>query len=118
MNIPGSCSCGLESVRGRDSKRQNSKKFKQSLNLEQNKVISFPKFCLTLGDASYTLYLIHFPMMLLMNKLPQIMGYTITANQEVLYSYFIIICIIIASIFVHKWIEKPLAKRLSMILNS
>ena len=88
------------------------------LNLEQNEVISFPKFCLTLGDASYTLYLIHFPMMLLMNKLPQIMGYTITANQEVLYSYFIIICIIITSIFVHKWIEKPLAKRLSMILNS
>ena len=88
------------------------------LNLEQNEVISFPKFCLTLGDASYTLYLIHFPMMLLMNKLPQIMGYTITSDQEVLYSYFIIICIIIASIFVHKWIEKPLAKRLSMILNS
>ena len=88
------------------------------LNLEQNEVISFPKFCLTLGDASYTLYLIHFPMMLLMNKLPQIMGYTITANQEVLYSYFIIICIIITSIFVHKWIEKPLAKRLNMMLNS
>ena len=88
------------------------------LNLEQNGAISFPKFCLTLGDASYALYLIHFPMMLLMNKIPQIMGYTITASQEVLYSCFIIICIIITSIYVHKWIEKPLAKRLNMIINS
>ena len=88
------------------------------LNLEQNEVISFPKFCLTLGDASYALYLIHFPMMLLMNKIPLIMGFTITASQEVLYSCFIIITIVITSIYVHKWIEKPLAKRFNIILNS
>ena len=88
------------------------------LNLEQNEAISFPKFFLTLGDASYVLYLIHFPMMLLMNKLPQIIGYTITANQEVLYSCFIIISIIITSIYVHKWIEKPLTKKLNLTLNS
>jgi len=86
------------------------------LNLEQNETISFPKFFITLGDASYVLYLIHFPMMLLMNKLPQITGYTITANQEILYSCFIIICIVITSINVHKWIEKPLTKKLNTLL--
>ena len=87
------------------------------LNLEKNEAISFPKFSLTLGDASYALYLIHFPMMLLMNKLPQILGYNLTANQEVLYSYFIIISIIFTSIYVHKWIEMPVAKKLNGFLK-
>ncbi len=88
------------------------------LNLEENGMISFPKFSIILGNSSYALYLIHFPMMLLMNKLPQIMGYTITASQEVLYSCFIIISIVLTSIYVHKWIEKPLAKRLNTLLKS
>ncbi|MEA5457538.1 acyltransferase [Arcicella sp. LKC2W] len=80
------------------------------LNLEKNGFISFPKLFLTLGDSSYALYLIHFPMMLLMNKIPQMLGYQFTAIQEINYSYFIIISIVITSIFVHKWIEKPIAK--------
>jgi exopolysaccharide production protein ExoZ len=80
------------------------------LNLEKNQAISIPKFWILLGDASYSLYLIHFPIMLLMNKLPQIVGYTLTANQEVNYSYFIILTIIVSSIIVHKYIEKPLSK--------
>jgi peptidoglycan/LPS O-acetylase OafA/YrhL len=88
------------------------------LNLEYNKAISFPKFTLTLGDASYALYLIHFPMMLLMNKFPQILGYNISANQEVWYSYFVIVMIIISSILVHKWIEMPVAKKLNSLLES
>ena len=87
------------------------------LNLEQNKAISFPKFTLTLGDASYTLYLIHFPMMLLMNKIPQILNYNITEYQEIWYSYFIIISIVISSIYVHKWIEIPIAKKLNSLLK-
>ena len=87
------------------------------LNLEQNKAISFPKFTLNLGDASYALYLIHFPMMLLMNKIPQILGYTFTSNQEVWYSYFIIISIVFLSVFVHKWVEMPVAKKLNGLLK-
>jgi len=83
------------------------------LNLEKNNAIHFPKFTIILGDASYALYLVHFPMMLLLNKLPQILGYNFSANQEVYYSYLIIILVIITSIFVHKWIEKPLSSRLS-----
>lgn len=86
------------------------------LNLEKNNSISFPKFTIILGDASYALYLIHFPMMLFLNKLPQILGFNFSANQEVWYSYFIIISIIIASIFVHKWVEKPVAKKLNDLL--
>ena len=80
------------------------------LNLEKEGFISFPKLFLTLGDSSYALYLIHFPMMLLMNKIPQMLGYQFTATQEINYSYFIIISIVITSFFVHKWIEKPIAK--------
>jgi exopolysaccharide production protein ExoZ len=80
------------------------------LNLEKDGIISFPKIFLMLGDASYALYLIHFPMMLLMNKIPQMLGYKFTATQEINYSYLIIISIVITSFFVHKWIEKPIAK--------
>ena len=80
------------------------------LNLEKNDAITIPKFWILLGDASYVLYLIHFPIMLLMNKLPQIFGYNFTANQEINYSYLIILTIIISSIIVHKYIEKPLSK--------
>lgn len=80
------------------------------LNLEKQGAISFPKLFIMLGDSSYALYLIHFPMMLLMNKIPQMLGHQFTASQEINYSYFIIISIVITSFFVHKWIEKPIAK--------
>jgi hypothetical protein len=86
------------------------------LNLEKNKAISFPRFTILLGDASYALYLIHFPMMLLLNKIPQILGFTFSGSAEVWYSYFIIFSIVITSIFVHKWVEKPVAKKLNSIL--
>ena len=87
------------------------------LNLEKNDAIKIPKFWVLLGDASYVLYLIHFPIMLLMNKLPQIFGYTFTANQEINYSYFIILTIIFVSVIVHKYIEKPLSKSLGKLIN-
>jgi peptidoglycan/LPS O-acetylase OafA/YrhL len=80
------------------------------LNLEKNKVLKIPSWGITLGDASYALYLIHFPMMLLLNKIPQILGYTFSAQQEVNYSYFIIFLIVISSLIIHKFIEKPLSK--------
>ncbi|MDZ7897053.1 MAG: acyltransferase [Arcicella sp.] len=87
------------------------------LNLEKNEAISIPKFWILLGDSSYSLYLIHFPIMLLMNKLPQILEYSFTANQEVFYSYFIILTIIFSSIIVHKYIEKPLSKSVGKLID-
>ena len=87
------------------------------LNLEKNQAISISKFWILLGDSSYSLYLIHFPIMLLMNKLPQILGYSLTANQEVNYSYFIILTIIMSSIMVHKYIEKPLSKSVGRLMG-
>ena len=87
------------------------------LNLENNHAISFPKFTLTLGDASYALYLIHFPMMLFMNKLPELFGFTLVDSQEIWYSYFIIISIVIASVWVHKWVEIPISKKLINLLS-
>ena len=87
------------------------------LNLEKNQAISISRFWILLGDASYSLYLIHFPIMLLMNKLPQILGYSFTANQEINYSYFIILTIIISSLIVHKYIEKPLSKSVGRLMS-
>jgi exopolysaccharide production protein ExoZ len=80
------------------------------LHLEKNGFIKFHHIWIEMGNASYALYLIHFPMMLLMNKIPRIVGYRFNAQQEIIYSYFIIICIVFTSIYVHKWIEKPLSK--------
>jgi exopolysaccharide production protein ExoZ len=80
------------------------------LNLEKNKSIKIPSFFVTLGDSSYVLYLIHFPMLLFLNKIPQLLGKTLNAQQEIIYSYFMIGFIVCAGIFVHKLIEKPLAK--------
>ncbi len=88
------------------------------LNLEKNQAISFPNFIIILGDASYALYLIHFPMMLFMNKMPQILGFSLNGNQEILYSYFIMTTIIFTSIFVHKWIEIPVAKRFNNLIDN
>ncbi|MEA5258958.1 acyltransferase [Arcicella aquatica] len=82
------------------------------LNLEANKAIIIPKFTILLGDASYVLYLIHFPMLLLLNKIPSIIGSTLSVNQTVYYNYLIGIMIILASIVMHKMIEKPLSKYL------
>jgi exopolysaccharide production protein ExoZ len=87
------------------------------LNLEKNRSISFHKFWILLGDASYSLYLIHFPTMLFMNKLPQILGYSLSANQEVNYSYFIILTIIVLSIIIHKFVEKPLSKSIGKMIT-
>jgi exopolysaccharide production protein ExoZ len=80
------------------------------LNLEKNHGLRFSKFLIMLGDASYVLYLIHFPMMLLLNKIPVLLGYSFSINTEIYYSYFIIISIVITSIYIHKWVEKPLNK--------
>ena len=83
------------------------------LNLEQQQKISIANFWILLGDASYALYLIHFPMILLLNKLPSLFGYVLNGNEELMFSYFIIILIVLTGIFVHKFIEKPLSKFIS-----
>jgi len=82
------------------------------LNLEANATIIVPKFTILLGDASYVLYLIHFPMLLLLNKMPSILGSTLSATQTVFYNYVIGILILLVSILIHKMIEKPLSKYL------
>jgi exopolysaccharide production protein ExoZ len=80
------------------------------LNLEKNYGMTFLKFFVILGDASYVLYLIHFPMMLLLNKIPILLGHSFSLNIEIYFSCFIIIAIVFTSIYLHKWVEKPLNK--------
>jgi peptidoglycan/LPS O-acetylase OafA/YrhL len=88
------------------------------LNLEANQAINIPKFSITLGDASYVLYLIHFPMLLLMNKIPMIVGLVLTDVETIWYNYFIIIVIVVVSIIIHKLVEKPLSKYLLVLSKS
>lgn len=82
------------------------------LNIEANGTFFVPKFAILLGDVSYVLYLIHFPMLLLLNKIPSILGSTLSANQTVFYNYLIGIMILITSIVIHKMVEKPLSRYL------
>ncbi len=88
------------------------------LNLENNQAIRIPSFTITLGDASYVLYLIHFPLLLLMNKIPSIIGWEVSNLVAVLYNIFIIIITVLISIFIHKKIEKPLSKYLLTITKA
>lgn len=88
------------------------------LNLEKNEAIKIPSFTITLGDASYVLYLIHFPMLLLMNKLPFVFGLDLSHSTIIWYNIFIIIITVLMSIFIHKKIEKPLSKYLSTITKA
>ncbi len=78
------------------------------LNLEKNHRMTFLNFFVLLGDSSYVLYLIHFPAMLLLNKIPSLLGNSLSFVNETFYSFFIIFLIVLTSIYLHKWIEKPL----------
>ncbi len=82
------------------------------LSLEINNVVTWPKVTILLGDASYVLYLIHFPILLFLNKIPAIFGRTLSASQVVFYNYFVGMIILLLSIYIHRMIEKPLSKYL------
>lgn len=76
------------------------------------------KFLNLIGDASYSLYLIHYPLISILAKIALVLGLAKFEFNGALVSYFGIfaICIVIA-IMLHKFIEKPILKYLHMKLK-
>ncbi|MBN3788767.1 acyltransferase [Burkholderia sp. Ac-20353] len=66
----------------------------------------------TLGDASYALYLLHFPIISVMCKIAIKIGLTGTAGAVISYLPILASCIA-ASVVFHLWIEKPVMRYLS-----
>lgn len=70
------------------------------------------RYIQTLGDASYALYLLHFPIISLLNKLALKIGLHGTSGALISYLPIFSICIA-ASVAFHLWIEKPILRYLS-----
>ncbi len=65
-----------------------------------------------LGDASYSLYLIHFPLISVLCKLMMVMGLTGVAGAAIAYPLILAICVFAAVAF-HVIVEKPLLRALT-----
>lgn len=77
------------------------------VGLEKLNIIIVPRWVTLLGDASYVLYLIHVPLISFALPKP---GSQITIER--IYILLIVTVIIILSIIVHLYIEKPILKKL------
>ncbi|WP_321811964.1 acyltransferase [Burkholderia sp. BCC1985] len=66
----------------------------------------------TLGDASYALYLLHFPIISVLCKLAIKIGLTGTSGAVISYIPILASCVA-ASVVFHLWIEKPMMQYLS-----
>ncbi|MBK6634348.1 MAG: acyltransferase [Chitinophagaceae bacterium] len=82
------------------------------VSYELNKMVKVPGILVSLGEASYSLYLLHLPVMAagvgILAKLNLQAGMEIHAAVIVL-----LIGVCLGSILFFKWIEKPLISRLN-----
>jgi peptidoglycan/LPS O-acetylase OafA/YrhL len=69
-------------------------------------------FVAILGDASYALYLIHFPLIAVLCKLAVGVGLHGVFGMAVSFVGIFVACIAVSMLF-HLWIEKPILKALS-----
>jgi len=71
-----------------------------------------------LGDASYSLYLIHYPVISVIAKISMFVGLKNLGVLGAIISFFIMLIVsIVIALLVHKYIEKPLIKKLSFKRN-
>lgn len=82
------------------------------LKLEEHQQFRVHPIFVILGDASYIIYLIHFPMIFFMNKLLLLAHLQLNNQQLISFSYFIIVAIIGLGIVLHKWLEVPMNRYL------
>lgn len=68
-----------------------------------------PKFLVLLGEASYSLYILHVP---LRDWASAIRNRAFSGIDPVLYSILVILACIFASILAYQWIERPLQKKI------
>ena len=76
------------------------------INLEKQFSVKFPHWLIKIGDASYVLYLIHFPIIILATKF--LKKYIHGNNSNILFLIFAGIIIPYLAVIIHKKIEKPL----------
>ncbi|RQS20529.1 MULTISPECIES: acyltransferase [unclassified Burkholderia] len=70
------------------------------------------RYIQTLGNASYALYLLHFPIISLLNKFALKIGLHGTSGALISYLPILSACIA-ASVVFHLWVEKPMLRYLS-----
>ena len=75
----------------------------------------FPKMLVNLGDASYSLYLIHPYIIQFFYKIIKVDNYNI--NIQYLYTSIIILLIFLFSTLIFNFIEKPLNDKFKKLLN-
>ncbi len=85
------------------------------VKMELGKTINMHNIFLRLGDASYSIYLIHLPFVAAFFK---VLAKFSISNSLVLFLLTCFLCIIIctAAIFIYHKIEKPLIKKLNILL--
>jgi|SRR5579859_3125937 len=80
-------------------------------SLECHRKIPVPKPILSIGDASYALYLVHWPILyFILDACPPAWS----ANRA--FQLALILAIIALSIVVHKWVEAPALRKLNSLL--
>ncbi len=84
------------------------------VNYELNKIVSVPKLLMKLGEASYSLYLLHLPLLIaafkMINKL------NIKSNFLIHCLSILIVCVICyTSILFYKFVEKPIITKLNTL---
>ena len=85
------------------------------VKIELNRTVNLHNIFLQLGDASYSIYLIHLPIVAAFFKV--FVNYNINNTWLIfLLSCVLIIIICAAGIFIYHYVEKPLIKKLNQLL--
>jgi exopolysaccharide production protein ExoZ len=87
------------------------------LQLEKAGKLVIPQIFVKLGDASYALYLIHFPLLLIGNRIPIITKMYVFHPEWETINYKILACIIILGLLLHQFVEKPLLRICNKVLK-
>ena len=80
-------------------------------SLDRINQLQVPKWLIRLGDSSYVLYLLHFPLLILANKL--ILAFPQTLVPIAVLNAALIVLVVVLNVYIHLQIEKPLLTILS-----
>lgn len=85
------------------------------LKLEEAQQLTIHPLFIVLGDASYIIYLIHFPLIFFMNKLLLLTHIQLSNQGLINYSYLIVLVIMGLGVLLHKYLEVPMNTYLMQI---
>jgi exopolysaccharide production protein ExoZ len=76
---------------------------------EQANPLKLPRFVLVLGDASYSIYLVHYPVLSALAKITKTMRFDTLVPHAILFVGFLVVATA-AGLAFYVWIERPLRK--------